>query len=174
METSYHELPYPNFNGSFWWPRLGVTMGINPTCENVAWFGRGPEENYIDRCWGSNIGWYEAGLDGLHTSYARMQENGARTDTRKMTVTNQRGAGVKFTALSAPFTFTAHDYTDKALTDAWHEYQLERVDSTVVDIDLAQTGLGSSSCGPEALDQYKLFLKDKDLTWKFRMEIINE
>ncbi len=173
VETAYHELEYPNTHESFWWPRLGVTMGVNPTCENVAWHGRGPAENYVDRNWASNVDWYEAGLDELHTSYARMQENGARTDTRELTVTNQRGAGLKFTAISAPFTFTAHDYTDQALTEAWHEYQLERVDATIVDIDLAQTGLGSSSCGPEALDQYKLFLKDKDLCWKFRMEVVN-
>ncbi len=174
VETSYKELEYPNTSESFWWPRLGVTMGINPTCENVCWHGRGPAENYVDRNWASNVDWYEAGLDEMHTSYARMQENGARTDTRVMSVTNQRGTGMKFTALSAPFTFTAHDYTDKALTEAWHEYQLERVDSTVVDIDLKQTGLGSSSCGPEALDKYKLFLKDKELCWKFRMEVINQ
>lgn len=174
VEASYNELPYPKGKDSFWWPRLGVTMGVNPTCENVAWHGRGPEENYIDRCWASNIGWYEAHVEDMHTSYARMQENGARTDTRSLTVANQRGTGVKFTALSAPFTFTTHDYTDAALTKANHEYQLERTDSTVVDIDLAQTGLGSSSCGPEAMEKYKLFLKDKELSWKFRMEIVTK
>lgn len=173
VETSYKELEYPKKKEQFWWPRLGVTMGVNPTCENVAWHGRGPEENYVDRCWASHIGWYESNVQDMHTSYARMQENGARTDTRSLCVTNQRGAGVKFTALSAPFTFTTHDYTDAALTEANHEYQLERTDSTVVDIDLAQTGLGSSSCGPEAQEKYKLYLKDKELNWKFRMEIVN-
>jgi len=174
VEVSYKELPYPKGKDAFWWPRLGVTMGVNPTCENVLWHGRGPEENYVDRCWASNIGWYEAHVQDMHTSYARMQENGARTDTRTLTVANQRGTGVKFTAVSAPFTFTTHDYTDAACTKANHEYQLERVESTVVDIDLAQTGLGSSSCGPEAMEKYKLYLKDKELSWKFRMEIVTK
>ena len=171
VETTYKELPYPNTSEPFWWPRLGVTMGVNPACKTVAWFGRGPEENYVDRNWASDIGWYEAGVEDMHTSYARMQENGARTDTRELTVTNQRGSGLKFSAISNPFTFTAHDYTDAQLTEAWHEYQLERADSTIVDIDLAQTGLGSASCGPEALDQYKLWLKEPK-TFKFRMEVV--
>ena len=173
VETAYKELPYPNTSEPFWWPRLGVTMGLNPACETVSWHGRGPGENYVDRCWASNIGWYEANVQEMHTGYARMQENGARTDTRELTVTNQRGSGIKFTAVSAPFTFTAHDYTDAQLTEAWHEYQLERVDSTVVDIDLAQTGIGSSSCGPEALDKYKLWLKEPR-TFRFRMEIVSK
>ena len=108
----------------------------------------------------------------MHTSYARMQENGARTDTRELTVTDQRGSGLKFSAISNAFTFTAHDYTDAQLTEAWHEYQLRHIDSTIVDIDLAQTGIGSSSCGPEALDKYKLWLKEPR-TFKFRMEVID-
>ncbi len=172
VETSYKELEYPNTSEEFWWPRLGVTMGVNPDCDTADWYGRGPEENYVDRNWGSYIGWYEADVTDLHTSYARMQENGARTDVRELSVTDRRGSGIRFTALSAPFTFTAHDYTDAQLTKAWHEYQLEHTDATVVDLDLAQTGLGSSSCGPEALPKYKLYLKDKTLSWKFRMEVI--
>ncbi len=174
VEISYKELEYPKARGEFFWPRVGVTMGLNPTCENVAWHGRGPEENYVDRCWASHVGWYEAHVCDMHTSYARMQENGARTGTRKLTVANQRGTGVKFSAISAPFTFTTHDYTDAALTKANHEYQLERVNSTVVCIDLAQTGLGSNSCGPQAQAKYKLFLKDRNLSYKFRMEIVTK
>ena len=174
VTTSYEELTYPKTTEEFWWPRLGVTMGLNPTLETVGWFGRGPEENYVDRNWGSNIGWYEADVEDLHTSYARMQENGARTDVRELTVTNQRGTGFKFSAVSAPFTFTAHDYTDAQLTEAWHEYQLEHIDSTIVDIDLAQTGIGSASCGPEALPKYKLYLKDQPKTFTFRIEVVTK
>ena len=44
----------------------------------------------------------------------------------------------------------------------------------MVDIDLAQTGLGSSSCGPEAMEKYKLYLKDKELSYTFRMEIVTK
>ncbi|MBR0463969.1 MAG: DUF4981 domain-containing protein [Clostridia bacterium] len=173
VKVSYRELPDPKTSAPFWWPRLGVTMGLAKEMKRISWHGRGPGENYVDRCWASDIGWYSADVGDMHTSYARMQENGARTDVRYMAAADLRGAGVKFTALSAPFTFTAHDYTDAALTKAWHEYQLERAGCTVIDIDLAQTGLGSSSCGPEALDKYKLFLKDRELSYSFRMEYIN-
>ena len=173
VKVSYREFPDPKTSAPFWWPRLGVTMGLAKEMKRISWHGRGPGENYVDRCWASDIGWYSADVGDMHTSYARMQENGARTDVRYMAAADLRGAGVKFTALSAPFTFTAHDYTDAALTKAWHEYQLERAGCTVIDIDLAQTGLGSSSCGPEALDKYKLFLKDRELSYSFRMEYIN-
>ncbi len=170
VSVSYRQLDTPYLKEDFWWPRLGFTLGIGQAFDTVSWHGRGPGENYSDRCWASNIGWYQKKVTELHTSYSRMQENGARTDCRSLRVENRRGQGLSVTALSAPFTFTCHDYTDAALTEAWHEYELKRAGCTVVDIDLCQSGLGSNSCGPEPMTRYKPTLTSGDVSFTFRMK----
>ena len=47
-------------------------------------------------------------------------------------------------------------------------------ENPIVDIDLAQTGIGSASCGPEALPKYKLYLKDQPKTFTFRIEVVTK
>ena len=147
-EVRYHPLKTPYIKENFYWPRLGFTLSLTPEYGGIRWYGRGPGENYSDRCTASDIGWYYRKVQGLHTGYSRMQENGARTDVRRMDAESSSGA-VVFEALSAPFTFTAHDYTMEALTKAWHEYELEHTDAVVLHIDALQAGLGTNSCGPE-------------------------
>ena len=147
-EVRYEPLETPYIKKGFYWPRLGFTLALTKDYGGIRWFGRGPGENYSDRCSASDIGWYYRKVKDLHTGYSRMQENGARTDVRRMDAEGEQGS-VVFEALSAPFTFTAHDYTTEALTAAWHEYELERTDAVVLHIDAVQAGLGSNSCGPE-------------------------
>ena len=45
-------------------PRLGLSMILDKSLEQVKWYGRGPAENYIDRCTGSFIGVYESTVTG--------------------------------------------------------------------------------------------------------------
>ena len=168
VETVYHELFFPRSEKEdFWWPRLGMTLSVPSRFDTVSWYGRGPEENQADRCWGSDLGHYTRTVKEMHTSYSRMQANGTRTDTRRLSVTDRYGAGLLFSALSSPFSFTVHDYTDEALTKAWHEYELVRGEASVIDIDLAETGIGSNSCGPVPLEKYRLYLKGADRTLCF-------
>ena len=171
IKTTFSERAFPRAEKEdFWWPRLGMTLAIPASFNTVKWHGRGPGENYVDRAYASDIGWYESKVTDLHTSYARMQANGTRIDTRSLLVSDFRGSGLRFSALESPFSFTVHDYTDQALTKAWHEYELERGSLTVIDIDLAETGIGSNSCGPIPLDQYKLYLRDQERVLRFRIE----
>ncbi len=168
VAVSYRQLESPYMKEGFWWPRLGWTLQLPAGVDTIRWHGRGPGENYSDRCWSADIGWYEKRVAEMHTSYSRMQENGARTDTRSMEAAGD-GLALRFEALSAPFTFTAHDYTDAALTRAWHEYELERAGATVIDIDMEQSGLGSNSCGPGPLARYKPTLASGPREFRFRM-----
>ena len=171
VSVRYEQLQSPYMKEGFWWPRLGWTLSLPREMDAVRWHGRGPGENYSDRCWSTDIGWYEKTVPEMHTPYSRMQENGARTDTRSLEICGG-GRCARFEALSAPFTFTAHDYTDAALTRAWHAYELERADATVVDVDMEQSGLGSNSCGPEPLARYKPTLAGAPREFRFRMRLL--
>ena len=65
-------------------PRVGLTWQLVPDFTRVEWYGRGPRENYIDRCSGAFVGRYECPVEDWYVPYARPQENGNRTDIRRM------------------------------------------------------------------------------------------
>lgn len=75
-------------------PRIGVRFRIPQGMNKVEYFGRGPEENYIDRNAGSMIGRYKTTAEAMYVNYVRPQENGHRTDTRWVAFTDGLGKGL--------------------------------------------------------------------------------
>lgn len=75
-------------------PRIGVRFRMPQEMNVVEYFGRGPEENYIDRNAGSMIGRYRSTADAMYVNYVRPQENGHRTDTRWVALTDKKGNGL--------------------------------------------------------------------------------
>ena len=136
-------------------PRLGTSLRLNGDLTQVTWYGRGPQENYPDKKSSAYIGFYKSAVTDLHEPYVRPQENGAHEDTAFAAVTSGIGLGLVF--IGKPnFSFTAHDYSDAALEKAKHDHEIEREGCTWINIDYKQGGLGSNSCGPEALEEYRL------------------
>lgn len=72
-------------------PRIGVRFRMPAEMENITYFGRGPEENYVDRNAGTIAGVYTATAEDLYYPYVRPQENGHHTDTRWITLTGKDG-----------------------------------------------------------------------------------
>jgi len=125
-------------------PRLGMQMGISSNFSQVAWFGRGPWENYWDRKTGSAVGLYESTVEGLWHPYVEPQENGNRTDVRWLTLTNERGYGLLFTG-EPVLAFSAWPYTQANIEAAEHPYDLKPASYTTLNIDLGQTGVGGDN-----------------------------
>ncbi|KAK8881397.1 hypothetical protein M9Y10_004133 [Tritrichomonas musculus] len=67
-------------------PRIGLRFRIPVELHNVDYFGRGPEENYCDRCSGTQIDLYKTTSEDLYFPYVRPQENGHHIDTRWLAV----------------------------------------------------------------------------------------
>ncbi|MDR2792017.1 MAG: beta-galactosidase, partial [Tannerellaceae bacterium] len=65
-------------------PRIGLRFRLPETLNEVEYFGRGPEENYPDRCAGTPIGLYHTTAEQLYFPYVRPQENGHHSDTRRL------------------------------------------------------------------------------------------
>ncbi len=86
-------------------PRIGFRFRMPEQFSNVTYYGRGPEENYVDRKAGSPIGVYRTTADALYYPYVRPQENGHHTDTRYLTL----GDGKRRLTISSdiPFEFNA-------------------------------------------------------------------
>lgn len=152
-------------------PRVGVQLRMPGGYENLTWYGRGPMESYPDLKLAANVGIYSMPVDDTHEPYVRPQENGAHADTRAFAVTDELNNGLMFIceqAGSDGFSFSCHDYTDEALNEAKHQPELESAGETVVSIDWRQGGIGSNSCGPEPMEEYKLRL-EKPETLSFVM-----
>ncbi len=137
-------------------PRIGHRWTLSGELETAVWYGRGPHESYPDKKISALTGLYEAAVTDLHEPYVRPQANSAHEDVKIAAIKNDLGAGLVFYSDQA-FSFTAHDYSEEALTQASHEDLLERdADNTWLNIDARQGALGSNSCGPEPLPPYRL------------------
>lgn len=79
-------------------PRIGVRFRLPATMNNVQYFGRGPEENYVDRNHGTLVGLYKTTADEMYFPYVRPQETGHRTDTRWLSLTPRSGNGLMIQA----------------------------------------------------------------------------
>lgn len=135
-------------------PRLGLRLFLPREMSSVTWFGLGPMENYRDKRQAASHGRYRGKTLQLHEDYLRPQENGSRGDCDFVKL---EGGGIQLRITGEnPFSFSASPYTQEELTEKSHAYQLEECGDTVLCVDYAQNGIGSNSCGPDLLPQYRL------------------
>ena len=134
-------------------PRFGLRLFLPESMQNTVYYGMGPLESYSDKHRASWHGLFAAPVRDLHEDYIRPQENGSRCDCDYVTIYDNTHI---LTAYShVPFSFNASDYTQEELTVRAHNYELEPCGSTVLCLDARQDGIGSNSCGPRLLPQYR-------------------
>ena len=136
--------------------RVGMTFQLKPGFDRTRWFGRGQLENYPDRNRGAMVGTWESGIDAA--PYLVPQEFGLRTDCRWFEfVKSGSGEAVRLDVLQptvmhvSATRFTAHD-----LFAAGHETDIKPRKTLVVHVDVAHRGIGTASCGPDILEQYRV------------------
>ena len=100
------------------------------------------------------LGKYESSVADLHEDYIRPQENGSHCGCLHLAVSNALGGCLE--AVGDNFAFNASPYTQEELASKAHNYELEPCGSTVLCLDYKQSGVGSNSCGPALLPQYRL------------------
>jgi beta-galactosidase len=150
-------------------PRFGVEFRMPEDCEYLKYFGKGPYESYIDKQKASKLGVYASTVTENFEHYVRPQENMAHADSRWMSVANSAGHGLiaTNTAESESFSFNCSHFTPEMLTKTAHDFELEPLDETVVNIDYRHNGIGSNSCGPWLRDMWQL--KEKSFSFSFRL-----
>ena len=147
-------------------PRFGVRMFLDKKLSAARYFGMGPQESYCDKHQASSHGLYQANVDDLHEDYIRPQENGSHYDCEYVELNNSR-YGIVVSAENA-FSFNASYYTQEELEKKTHNYELTESDSVVFCVDYALNGIGSNSCGPVVLDQYRF----DDVLFRFQFTLI--
>ena len=147
-------------------PRFGVRMFLDKKLSAARYFGMGPQESYCDKHQAASHGLYHANVDDLHEDYIRPQENGSHYDCEYVELNNSR-YGIVVSAENA-FSFNASYYTQEELEEKTHNYELIESDSVVFCVDYALNGIGSNSCGPVVLEQYRF----DDVLFRFQFTLI--
>ncbi len=154
-------------------PRLGLTMALLPGFNALQWLGNGPQENYCDRCAGSYFSRFASTVDAQYVPYVVPQEHGNHVGVRSLQIENE-SLGLEIRALDAAFEASASHFTPADLFAAKHTFDLMPRGETWVNLDVKQRGLGTASCGPDALDRYKIFPGEYRLNFEIRLYRIGD
>ena len=149
----------PNCTGAII-PKLGFRLEMPKEMEQLAWFGRGPWDSYVDRKEACLPAIYQSTVSDQYEEYILPQEHGTKQEVRWMSLTNTDGQGLLFVAPDQMAASAVHfrpedNYTD-ANNRAKHTSQFKTCATAVVNLDAVTRGLGNNSCGPDVLDKYEL------------------
>lgn len=143
-------------------PRMGQTWRLDKSLEQMAWYGRGPFENYVDRKTAADIGFYTSTVSAQYVDYVRPQDCGYKSDVRWAAFLDEKGSGVLFKCEQPMFVQALH-YTWEDMEFARHRNGQERIynplvkhDDVILNLDIGQMGLGGASCGPRPMTKYLL------------------
>ena len=149
-------------------PRFGLRMFLPRELEQVTYYGLGPIENYPDKHHATYHSIFTDTVAGLHEDYIRPQENGAHGECDYVILEND---SLRITTIGPEgFSFNASHFTQEEMTEKNHNYELEECGSTVLCLDYRHNGIGSNSCGPDLMKQYRL----DDAVIDFTIRIIPE
>ena len=124
-------------------------------------------ESYVDKHHAATLGVFSTTPWENHEDYIKPQENGSHYGCLYVLLADEASGGLAVLG-EEPFSFTVSPYTQEALTDTAHNFELEPCGDTVLCVDMAQSGLGSNSCGPQLLEKYRLDAG----TFSFRVELV--
>ncbi len=145
-------------------PRLGVQFAVPATLDQVAWFGRGPHENYWDHKTSAAIGHHQSTVNDWITHYVRPQENA----NRWLTLTNKQGNGLRIAGTPAtPLSMSAWPYSQEDLSKASHDWELPTRDFITVNLDHLQMGVGGDNSWGLPVNVPYLVKPDRSYRWAF-------
>lgn len=150
--------------------RYGMQLQMPASFSKLEYYGRGPEENYIDRHSSSFIGKYEANVKDEYYPYVRPQESGNHTDICYFSIFNPTtGKGITFEGY-APMECSAIPYLVEDLDagiekeHAWGQHSGDLVEKGLVQLHIQQRqfGLGCiDSWGSSPMEKYRMHYQDR-------------
>jgi beta-galactosidase len=168
-------------------PRFGMNLVMPRAFDQVAWFGRGPQESYWDRKTAAFVDLYSGTVADQYWPYIRPQENGNKEDVRWVAIVSESGKGLIFKGQPL-IAFSAHhnlmeDFESPGRTDGRqvdnvkpvnrHTIDVVPRDLTAVNIDLQQMGLGGdNSWGLRTHPEY--LLSEQSYSYSFKIIPVSE
>ena len=151
-------------------PAFGMDMKLKARYDKVRYYGRGPEENYLDRREGARLGVYSYQAADNLSAYLFPQECGNRMDVRWVEVTDADGQGLRFETEGVPFENSVLPCSAYELEAATHREELPKAHYSWVRILESQMGVGGDdSWGAPVHEEYRLS-SDIDRNIKFTIQ----
>lgn len=154
-------------------PRFGMVMRLPYCMDKSTYYGRGPVENYIDRCESQNIGIYTQTADEQFWPYVRPQETGSKCGVRWWQQSCEKNKKTIRIISDDEFSASALHYEVRDLDEHGekaqrHPEQVRRSEYTNLFIDQQMAGVGcinSWSWDAEALPQHRVPVKPRTFTF---------
>ncbi|HEX2976596.1 MAG TPA: glycoside hydrolase family 2 TIM barrel-domain containing protein, partial [Bacteroidales bacterium] len=149
--------------------RMGVRMILDKKYDHVAYFGRGPMENYADRKRAFEVGVYEGTVADQLTQYEKPMEGGNHEDIRWAKVSNNSGNGIMAQSDGSLLQVSMLPYSDEDMDKVEYRVDLPQTNKTVFCISHQTLGVGSAGCGPRPLPQYIVYAAPVTFSYTLRL-----
>ena len=142
-----------------WLPRLGYEFELPESVNKFQYYGRGPIENYSDMRHWATVGMYHSSTEEEYVNYVRPQEHGNHANVKMLCIGNleilsEQGMEINVSSFSTDTIYNAN-----------HTDELQKDGKTHLRIDYKVSGIGSNSCGPALMEQYRL--NEKEIAFSF-------
>lgn len=129
-------------------PRIGLKFSLNGV-KKFAYSGYGPFESYVDKHLASAYGEYGSTVDDSYFHYVKPQESGSHFGATRVALDGMEIVAEK------PFSFSVIPYSVEQLIGAAHDFELRADGAAYVSLDVAMSGVGTASCGPQLAEKYR-------------------
>lgn len=153
--------------------RLGLRFDTDPSLTDIEWYGRGPQESYVDRQTGAAIGIYTGKVADQYHAYSRPMESGNKTDVRWLSLSGN-GAGLTVKG-DQPLSVNALAFPYEDLyfrkQGTWKSSDIAPHGDGSLLIDLVQTGVGGDtgwSLDGRPLAKYRVKLEPQSYSFTVR------
>lgn len=172
-------------------PKIGFQVKLFDEFQFMKWYGKGPHETYWDRQTSGKISVYKGRVwDQIHL-YSRPQESGNKTNTRWVSLSNEKGLGLKVSS-NIPFNTSAWQLSMDDLDFVASEKGIESASGLVLvtskhgadlfprdficwNIDYLQMGVGGdTSWGRLVHEQYRIPAKNYSISFSIGPVIEHE
>ena len=141
--------------------RIGLEFALPQKNLPFEYDGYGETESYSDKHMASKYGTYRSTAEKNYGYTIKPQESGNHFATTRLLI-----GGMEITA-KQPFSFNVCPYSKDTLIHTAHDFELPRSDKTYINLDIAMSGVGTNSCGPELAERYRA-PKQGENTFRFR------
>lgn len=146
--------------------RVGVRLELGSGIHSVEWFGKGPHENYSDRCASARYGTWRTLVDDWAVPYVHPQSSGNRTGVCWARFLDADGSVVFVLDQMDGLNLNVARYTDEQIDAVQHLEELPPSNSCYVWISVRERGVGSGACGPDVSDAHRI--RPGMYSWSYR------
>ncbi len=159
--------------------RFGINMYFDKAFDSLSYFAYGPEESYVDRRGTAYYAMHHEAIDEQFSDYIKPQESGSHYHADAMILSSsdfavcveQESINLDENELVGSSVRLSR-YSDEELTKKMHNYELEKSDSSILQLDYRMSGIGSASCGPTLDEVYTI--NERNFSHHISMQFIRK